>query len=480
MATTSIWRVKGYIGKVLLYAENPDKTTNPEVLKVPENLNTDALEDVIAYTERETATNQRQLVYGVNCSPERAREDMMAVKRQYDKLGGTIAYHGYQSFKEGEVTPGTAHEIGKKLAEEVWGDRYQVLVCTHLDKSSHIHNHFVINTVSFVDGIKFHRTKEDYQRMRDASERLCREYGLSVINHPEHNGRNYGQWLAEKNGKPTYASTIRKDIDRAIRQSLTEREFYDRLEDMGYELKFYAKSGKTLQRPSLRPKGSRKFFRFDNLGENYSVDEIGNRILENIRREVPFPEEEMEKVRRYRRDHPPFTKATGLAALYYHYCYELHIIVLYPASVQRVSLFMREDIRKLDKLDAQTRFLGENHISTYEDLTMYRETAEQRIEKLKADRTWLRNKLKRVARSGSTSMLQSVKLEIKEVSDEISRLERSLESCDSVEQRSAQMQRELTDLKHQTMEQTEEKEEITDELLRRSGGTGRANESERR
>lgn len=111
---------------------------------------------------------------------------------------------------------------------------------------------------------------------------------------------------------------------------------------------------------------------------------------------------------------------------------------------------------------------------------MYRETAEQRIEKLKADRTWLRNKLKRVARSGSTSMLQSVKLEIKEVSDEISRLERSLESCDSVEQRSAQMQRELTDLKHQTMEQTEEKEEITDELLRRSGGTGRANESERR
>ena len=148
MATTSIWRVKGYIGKVLLYAENPDKTTNPEVLKVPENLNTDALEDVIAYTERESATNQRQLVYGVNCSPERAREDMMAVKRQYDKLGGTIAYHGYQSFKEGEVTPEIAHEIGKKLAEEVWGDRYQVLVCTHLDKSSHIHNHFVINTVS--------------------------------------------------------------------------------------------------------------------------------------------------------------------------------------------------------------------------------------------------------------------------------------------------------------------------------------------
>ncbi|MDD6954602.1 MAG: relaxase/mobilization nuclease domain-containing protein, partial [Prevotella sp.] len=84
-----------------------------------------------------------------------------------------------------------------------WGDRYQVLVCTHLDKTSHIHNHFLINTVSFVDGIKFHRTNEDYRQMQQVSDRLCREYGLSVVRHPEHGGKNYGQWLAEKNGKPT-------------------------------------------------------------------------------------------------------------------------------------------------------------------------------------------------------------------------------------------------------------------------------------
>ena len=133
MATTSLWRVKGYIGKVLLYAQNPDKTTNPEVIEVPENVNRDSLEDVIAYAGRESATNKRQLVKGIHCSSDRAREDMLRVKRSFGKADGTIAYHGYQSFAEGEVTPELAHKIGIALAREVWGDRYQVLVCTHLD-----------------------------------------------------------------------------------------------------------------------------------------------------------------------------------------------------------------------------------------------------------------------------------------------------------------------------------------------------------
>ena len=138
MATTSIWRVKGYISKVLLYAQNPDKTTNPEVIPVPENADKDSLGDVIAYAGREDATNQRQLVWGIHCSPETARDDMLRVKKAFGKEDGTIAYHGYQSFAEGEVTPEIAHQIGIRLAQEVWGDRYQVLVCTHLDKDSHM------------------------------------------------------------------------------------------------------------------------------------------------------------------------------------------------------------------------------------------------------------------------------------------------------------------------------------------------------
>ena len=111
------------MGKLLMYAQNPEKTVSPAVIQTPENTNIDALEDVIAYAGREDATNERQLVWGVNCSPDTAREDMLRVKRAYGKEDGTIAYHGYQSFKEGEVTPELAHEIGIKLAQQVWGDR---------------------------------------------------------------------------------------------------------------------------------------------------------------------------------------------------------------------------------------------------------------------------------------------------------------------------------------------------------------------
>ncbi len=475
MATTSIWRVKGYISKVLIYAENPEKTTNPEVIEVPEDVDRDSLGDVIAYAGRESATNKRQLVWGINCSPDNARDDMLRVKKAFQKEDGTIAYHGYQSFKEGEVTPELAHKIGIQLAQEVWGDRYQVLVCTHLDKKNHIHNHFIVNTVSFMDGIKYHRTKEDYQRMREVSDRLCREYGLSVVKHPEGKSKNYSEWEAERNGKPTYRGRIRKDIDMAVSRSLTEDEFFNNLEEMGYELKLMSPGGSYLKRPSVRPKGSQRFFRFDRLGEDYNLDEISDRILENIRRKEPFSEEEQKKVRAYRTEHPPHTKHKGLAALYYHYCYELHIIIRYPASVSRVSHFMREDLRKMEQLDEQTRFLGENHIESYADLDAYRCKAERQIESLKEDRLNLRNELKRRIRKDDASGAYETREKIAEITALTKQLQGTLVICDNVEKRSAQMQQELNDI----IEQSVEKEDH-DELLGRSGGTNRPFESERR
>jgi hypothetical protein len=474
MATTSLWRVKGYIGKVLMYVDDPEKTSNPEVVKVSDNLNADMLEDVIAYAGRESATNQRKLVTGLNCNPATARKDMIAVKEQYGKCDGTIAYHGYQSFKQGEVTPEEAHEIGKKLAEELWAARYQVLVCTHVDKESHLHNHFVINTVSFVDGIKFHRTKEDYRRMREVSDRLCREHGLSVIRYPEGKGKNYSEWSAEKNGKPTHAGIIKADIDKAIQASVTEREFFDVLTNMGYEFKLYRKDGAPLERPSLRSKGADRFRRFDRLGEGYDMDEIRERILENIRREAPFPEEKQVMFRKYRQDHPPLTKAKGLQALYYYYCYELHIIARFPASA-RVSFFMREDIRKLDQLDEQTRFLGENNIESIDDLNAYRLKASDEIEALTAKQTDLRNNLKRVLRAENESGALAIKLEIAGISVELKKLRRSLELADMVENREERMQQELDALNKQKKEK-----EKPNELFGRCSRTSREDVPERR
>lgn len=474
MATTSIWRINGQMGHVINYVENANKTTSP--MEVPAGLSCDTLEDVIAYAGREDATNIRKLITGINLDCNDAKNQMMIVKKKFEKTGGTIAYHGYQSFAEGEVDPDTAHKIGVALAEELWGERFQVVVCTHLDKASHIHNHFVINTVSHIDGRKFYRSAKDYRKMREVSDRLCREYCLSVIQEPQRRGKHYSQYDAERNGKPTFGSIIRADIDRAIKASLTENEFYDMLEEMGYEFKFYSKNGKLLERPSLKPKNAQKYFRFDNLGEGYSVDEISDRILENIRRKDPFPEETKEKAQKYRKDYPPRPKAKGLAALYYYYCYELKIIVRYPASVKQVSFFMREDIRKLEQLDKQVLLLGENKIETYEDLNVFREKCSTEKAELMDLRHELRNKLKRMIRAGDEAAILSVKEEIAAVTDKLQKLNNDLIICDKVEERAERIQEEYTAIK----EQQNEREENENELFRGCSGTSREDVAKRR
>ena len=222
------------------------------------------LSDVIRYAvnsektqqaENEDCTVVHRFVSGINCSPATARDEMLAVKKRFGKENGTVAYHGYQSFAPGEVTPETAHEIGMKLAARLWGDRYQVIVATHLDKENHLHNHFVLNTVSFVDGIKYHRTKKDYHDMQTVSDELCREYRLSVIENPQYGkSKQYGEWRAEQEQRPTWRGLIRADIDEAIRQSMTERQFFDTLRKKGYEVKI----GKDI---SVRPPGKERFVR---------------------------------------------------------------------------------------------------------------------------------------------------------------------------------------------------------------------------
>lgn len=179
MAATSIWSVKGWLGKVVIYVENPEKTMNPEAAKLPdlsdmEEPDVQSLSDVIAYAVNEEKTRRKsrggkdvedspaeiddehekvmqQYVSGINCTPTTARSEMMAVKKRYGKDEGIMAFHGYQSFAPGECTPAMAHEIGVRLAEELWGSRFQVLVATHLDKAHHLHNHFVVNSVSYAD-----------------------------------------------------------------------------------------------------------------------------------------------------------------------------------------------------------------------------------------------------------------------------------------------------------------------------------------
>ena len=230
MAVTSLWHIKGNLKDLIDYVENPDKT-------VPKG--TEDFFNVFSYVQNPAKTEKSEYVSAVNCLKETALQQMILAKKRYGKDDKYIAWHGYQSFKIGEVSPETAHEIGVKLARKMWGDKYQIVVTTHLDKD-HIHNHFAFNSVSFLDGKKYNYSNTERQRLRDTSDRLCLEYGLSVINNP-HKAPIRPVWLDEKAGKPTRYNVYREDISNAMYCSNNLRLFEKFLVRKGYEVDFSGK-----------------------------------------------------------------------------------------------------------------------------------------------------------------------------------------------------------------------------------------------
>ena len=366
MAATAIWKVKGNLGQVVNYAANPDKTT----LTV-ENLQ--GLRDVMDYTTQDYKTEEQRYVSGVNCVPEIAREQMMMVKRQFGKEDGIIAFHGYQSFAPGEVTPEQAHEIGVELARRLWGDRFQVVVATHLDRE-HIHNHFVLNSVSFVDGKKYNDCKSTYALMRQTSDQLCREQGLSVIENPEQ-GRtmSYDTWEAEQKGKPTWYGQIRRDVDACISRSFLFEHFLTNLKKQGYEVK----TGKYI---AVRPPWKQRFVRLKTFGNDYTEEAIRERIRAHEQAsyrpatKLPAPK------RKYRLQRKP-KKLTGFRALYLHYLYLLGKLKKPTASPRR-RRYMTDEIIKFDRYVEQGKLLMKYRIDTWEQLSMLKEAVQSELEAL--------------------------------------------------------------------------------------------------
>ena len=425
--------------------ENPDKTTNPKFYADEDMTEQDGqeLSDVIRYAvnsrktqkaDNEDCTVVHRFVSGINCSPSTARDEMLAVKKRFGKENGTVAYHGYQSFAPGEATPEMAHEIGMKLAARLWGNRYQVIVATHLDKENHLHNHFVLNTVSFVDGIKYHRTKKDYHDMQTVSDELCREYRLSVIENPQYGkSKQYGEWRAEQEQRPTWRGLIRADIDEAIRQSMTERQFFDNLRKKGYEVKI----GKDI---SVRPPGKERFVRLiRNFGEDYSIEQIRRRILSQTRAEKK-PSAQTRQVIRIRLfgSLENTRKITGFRALYFHYCYLLGIFPKNKPNQnkRRLHFLLREDLRKLDDITAETRLLVRNRIDTAEQLFSYQSEVKGKIMALTAERKQLYKLQRTAAVKADPKKAAEIKGRISALSKELAPLRKEVSLCDDIAERS--------------------------------------------
>ena len=355
MAVTAIWSRKGRVSELIAYASDRDKTDKGLFTKEER----DTLRKIIDYTVDDSKTEKRFYTSGINCMVETAAEEMRMTKVQFGKTGGIAAYHGYQSFAPGESDPKTVHEIGVKLARKLWGNDYQVIVATHLDHE-HLHNHFVFNSVSFRTGEKYRDTLSSYYRMREASDELCREYGLSVVN--EMSGRprrSYTEWKAEKEGKPTFRSLIRDDIDRAVLHSITYDDFMTNMAALGYEIKGY-KDG--LKYAAVRPEGGERFIRLTtkSLGYGYGEDEIRRRIETGM-----LEHRNVSASIRIRRR--PFVNVHTLKGLYQYYMREMNdtrndISISYQYG--SVPFPVREEFVKFDRFKREYDLILNNGIET--------------------------------------------------------------------------------------------------------------------
>ena len=195
---------------------------------------------------------QAMFVTGVNCNRDTAFQEMQAVKERFGKTGGNVAYHAYQSFKPGEVTPELCHRLGVELAKRMWGDEYQVLVATHFNTGTY-HNHFVVNSVGLWDGKKFNCGKRAYYQFRQLSDDLCKEYQLSTIKNPK--GKTPRSiYFAEKRGEPTKYNLMREALDAALKVSVDGNDLRKALREQGYELD----TNPTHKYATLRRIGSKK------------------------------------------------------------------------------------------------------------------------------------------------------------------------------------------------------------------------------
>lgn len=414
MAYTKVFAIRNRLDKTVAYAANEKKT---------------GLDGMIRYAVNRSKTERRLFETAINCkSPKTAYAEMCATKEEYDKTGGVLGYHFIQSFAPGEVTPEQAHKLGIEFANRLFENRFEVVIGTHLDKE-HLHNHIVINSVSCLDGRKYHSSPESYyNNVRGISDAICAENDLSIIE-PKDSGKHYAEWKAEKQGKQTIRGMIRKDIDEIITDAFTYKSFLELLKRRGYQIK----SGPNIKHTAIRPPNGNRFIRLDSLGDGYTEAEIKARLASD-RREQPqkataatASSTETPRTRYRVRGNPTAYRARklhGFRALYFRYLYQLRAIRKAPAR-RKTPFPLKEELLKFDRYQRQFRFLNENRIDTSAELSMYADAVQAEIDAL----TEQRKELYRMRKRGD----ESVSADIDRMTARLRELRRSQRICGAIQ-----------------------------------------------
>ena len=414
MATTKIWDVKSHLSQLIAYVANVEKTI--------EKFDDETLKALITYGIDDLKTEERKLVTPINCTVDNAPTEMARLNSMSKSKSDTVAYHAYQSFARGEVDAETAHQIGIKLANELWGDKdFLVVVATHVNTGT-IHTHFAIGATSR-NFVRYNDCTTTYLKMREVSDRLCQEYGLSVIKNPQRGkSRHIGEIKAEQEGRLTKRDIIRRDMDIAIKHSLRIQEFYNLFQSLGYTLEW---RGQYLR---IRPDNSSKFFRMDKLGEGYTYEDVKQRIKDNLlnRRIIPYA------------PYKPKEKPKGLVALYIHYCYLLGELPKQKPNNREAYAVIKEDVRRARMYNEEAKLLGKYNINTAEELSSFTEGLSNKFKELAYKRAKLRNKLRRMH---DTETMQPIKDEISQLSLQMADLRKQMKLCEDIAARSGVIER---------------------------------------
>ena len=439
MAVVKIWKVESNLGQVVDYAENKEKT---------DLANFKDLESVIDYAENGDKTEETLFVSGINCDPKNAKKEMMKIKKKFVKTDGVLAWHAYQSFKEGEVTPDEAHKIGLELVKEMWGDRFQVVVTTHLN-TSHIHNHFVVNSVSFLDGKKYNADRSSYAEFRRLNDLICMEHGKSFLQEKRtKSGINYLNYQNRNITYTNYYKKAKEDLDFAIAISNSYDEFKRTLSNIGYEITVRA------EKLSIRGKDYKRIIRIERyFGEDYSIENIKKQILG-----LYLPEKKV-----YYRNHKPKEsllsvlskpKYNSFYSMYIRYC---NILNNYPNYVKKynMSSTMKADLEKLEMLSEQARLLVENNIETEEQFESF---LDERIDKydekkLRRDRLW-----RMMNEERTVSEKIEIRQEISVATSEMSSLKHDIFMLNEIKSRVDNIKEEINNL--------DDKERIKNEYIK--------------
>ena len=409
MAVTKIWKVKDRLDITIQYAVNGEKT------------------------------EEKLYVSGINCMPDTSYQEMINVKKQFFKIDGIQCFHAVQSFVKGEITPEQAHEIGMKLAEELWGDKFQVVVTTHLN-TDNLHNHFVLNSVSFLDGKRFCNTKKDYAIMRKTSDRLCEEYGLNVLSQEE----KYNKYATSS----LYKELMKDSIDYAIANAKDYNEFIKILQDLGYVI---TDKNETL---SIRRDPYKRNTRIERqFGSKYSKENIYKRILET-QPLSPYSSNPMvlitrtyENYNKHKEKHYKNKGSIGYLIYQYEKLFGINTENTLKSKMTRMTPELIAEIKQMDEYSNQARFLANNNINTEQELLEFEKSAYERVNPLKSKRENLWKKYKRAKMDEEK---QTIENEIIELSRQITPITEEIRHCNNILQRVERIRQ------HQLHEQIEQ------------------------